>query len=187
MSRGELAPVQAAYQAALEPVGPKGCAVLLVRLFDFARAFNLPANAATMTPIYLDALCDLPPDLLHGAISDAVATWKWHNAMPTPAELRAPVLAELGRRKVELGRLKLAMQRLPAKPRDRSNPADQAAATEAFAAMRAALATAPIRAMERRADDDRPPTDPVEAAKRGRATLTGLTLEQRIQRAQVGG
>ncbi len=187
VGRQDVSAAMAAYDAALTPADLKARAVLIKRLFDFARAFNIPADPAVLSPIYLDALADLPVDLLAEAVKDAVTTWRWHNAMPTPAELRAPISAELGRRKRERGRLQLALQRLPAKPRDRSSVADQQAAHRAFAEIRQNIAAVPpVRVMERRRNDHREPGDTQHAVKRGREMLTGLSLDERVKRATGG-
>lgn len=173
------------YDAAMLPASVQARTVLVKPLLDFARAHNVPCDAKALSAIYLDGLADLPVDLLEQAVGATISTWRWHNAMPTPAEIREHVAAELGRRKRERGRLQL-VRRLPMPPpRDRTDPVEQAQAEAAFAAMRAEIAAAPpLQVVERRRDDDREPTPISDSIRRGRGVLTGLTLEQRVERAE---
>ena len=55
------------------------------------------ARWATMVPLYLDALGDLPADLLHEAVLRCI---RHHQRfMPTPAEIRAQISSDLEHRR----------------------------------------------------------------------------------------
>lgn len=163
-----------ALAAACQPAGPMAAAVILDSLLAFARGFNIPVpDAKAVTDAYLDGLADLPADLLQQAVRHARGNWKWGNRLPTPAEVKEPIAEELSRRTRELAQARIAVRKLPKETfRDRTNPADQAAAAEAFAAMRAKLAEAPpMQRVELRPDDGKEPDDPREALRRGREAL----------------
>lgn len=195
--------LQAQFDAALAPADGKAFAVQIDRLFRRARLWriDLPQQArnaagvpigpdpiAEMVEDYRADLGHLPADLLEKCITWACQNWRNGFRLPMPSELLEPVAADLARRKRERMKLGVVALKISHQPRDRSNPVDDAAAREAFAAMKANIAAAaPVRMMERRQDDGREPEDVQRAVKRGTATLTGLSLEERIQRAGNGG
>jgi hypothetical protein len=93
-------------------------AVLVARIFDFARTFGLAnPDAGMATKFYRDALADMPQDLLSRAVSDICREWKWGNKIPLPADLRNQVERELTQRKVDLSRLELVASRVVARSR----------------------------------------------------------------------
>jgi len=114
LTRDRLQAAIDAQQALLEPADIKAFAVLVAKIFEFARTFGL-ANPDTeaATKFYREALSDLPPDLLQRAVSDVVREWKWGNKIPLPADIRNQVEAELTARKVMLVRLEMAEKRAP--------------------------------------------------------------------------
>lgn len=192
--------LRAAFDAALMPADPRAFAVQIDRLFAKARLWRIdlpqqerdrtgkpigPDPVAEMAEGYRRDLGHLPADLLEQAVTWACQHWRNSFRLPMAGDLLETVSAILAQRKRD--RMKLDVVGLKVShrpPRDRSNPADQAAAAAAFEAMRAALAKSAVRVMERKADDDLVPADPHAAAARGRAMLTGLTLDQRIERAR---
>lgn len=102
-----------AQRASLAPTEAKAFAVLIERLFAFARTFGIAnPDAAEATRFYRDTLGDLPPDLLERAIATICRDWKWGHKLPLPADVRAAVVDELVRRKVTLGRLEVVAAKL---------------------------------------------------------------------------
>lgn len=90
--------------APLSPQNPKAIAVLLKPLIDL---HGEPRNWATAAPLYLDALKDIPPELLAVAVRDQVLRNPY---FPKPAELRAAItdeLADYRRRRDEARRPRL--------------------------------------------------------------------------------
>lgn len=67
----------------------KAIAVLLKPLIDLHGA---PRNWATAAPLYLQALADIPPELLAVAVKHAIMSNPY---FPKPAELRASITDEL--------------------------------------------------------------------------------------------
>lgn len=94
----------------LEPASPEAFAVALDKLFAFARAFNVPADAAVLTPLYRDGLVDLPSDLLVEAVARVTRSWKWGNRLPMPGDLRAAVEPEMFERVRTHGRHRVALR-----------------------------------------------------------------------------
>lgn len=93
--------------SATRPSTPNGraIAVLLKPLIDL---HGEPRNWATSAPLYLDALKDIPPELLAVAVRYAVMSNPY---FPKPAELRASIVDELTeyrRKRDEARRPKLA-------------------------------------------------------------------------------
>lgn len=94
----------------LEPASPEAFAVALDKLFAFARAFNVPADAAVLTPLYRDGLVDLPSDLLVEAVARVTRSWKWGNRLPMPGDLRASIEPEMFERVRTHGRHRVALR-----------------------------------------------------------------------------
>lgn len=82
----------------------------LDKLFAFARAFNVPADAVVLTPLYRDGMVDLPADLLLEAVTRVTRSWKWGNRLPMPGDLRAAVEPEMFERVRAHGRHKIAFR-----------------------------------------------------------------------------
>ncbi len=103
-----------AQRALLQPVEAAAFAVLIDRLFAFARTFGL-ANPDTTaaTGFYRQALKDIPADLVAKAVERVCRGWKWGHKIPLPADLYGAVSDELTRRKKELAQLEQALLRLP--------------------------------------------------------------------------
>ena len=116
-----LAAALAAAGERLRPASPEAFATLISRLLDFAVAFakgRFSADAAEATAqkraavaFYRQDLGDLPADLLEQAVRAATAAWIYPG-LPTPAEVRACVSAEMSRRRVEVARLQLVLGRV---------------------------------------------------------------------------
>lgn len=87
-------------EALNEPVDPKALAVLLLKSL---KLWKLPEDWDDIAPFYREALADVPVDLVQSALKHLRLTLKW---FPKPCELRAPVEAELQRRRDLLRRLK---------------------------------------------------------------------------------
>lgn len=190
-----LAVLTARYDAALVPASPQAFGVAIDRLFRRARLWRIPlpqkAHPDDIDPIaemvadYRADIGHLPADLLDAAITWACREWCNGFRLPMPSELLAQVSGDLARRQRERMKLGVAALKLEQRPRDRSDRADQTRADAAFATMRAEIAAAPpLQVVERRRDDDRDPAPVSDSIRRGRAALTGLTLEQRVERAE---
>lgn len=67
----------------------RAIAVILKPLIDL---HGEPKNWATAAPLYIDALSDIPPELLHKAVKYAIAS---NPFFPKPADLRASIVDEL--------------------------------------------------------------------------------------------
>lgn len=108
-----IADAIAGYDRALVPADARAFAVTIDRLFAFARVFGL-GNPDTRAAVgfYRQALADVPPDLLAEAVRRIVGAWRWGHKLPLPADLRATIADELGRRKVERARLRMAADKL---------------------------------------------------------------------------
>lgn len=83
----------------------KTLAVLLVQTL---RLWKLPDDWDDIAPFYREALEDLPADLAQAALKHCRLTMRW---FPKPADIRAPIEAELRRRKDVLRRLRTMEQK----------------------------------------------------------------------------
>jgi hypothetical protein len=80
------------------------------RLTMFSHAFNISVDqVGNALKLYKVTLGHLPSDLLGRAVKTALGRWKWHNAMPTPAELEEPVRDEWAARVRIRARLDMAV------------------------------------------------------------------------------
>lgn len=82
------------------PIDGKTLAVLLVQT---CKIWNPPEDWDDIAQFYREALEDVPLDLVQSALKHLRLTLKW---FPKPCELRAPIDAELRRRRDVLRRLK---------------------------------------------------------------------------------
>jgi hypothetical protein len=82
------------------PIDPKALAVLLLKTL---KLWRLPEDWDDIAPFYRDALADAPLDLVQAALRHVRLTLKW---FPKPCELRAPIEAELERRRNLLRRIR---------------------------------------------------------------------------------
>jgi hypothetical protein len=87
-------------EALTTAVDGKTLAVLLMQTF---KIWNPPDDFDDTAPFYREALEDVPLDLVQAALKHLRQTLKW---FPKPCELRAPIEAELRRRRDVLRRLK---------------------------------------------------------------------------------
>ena len=87
-------------EALNHPVDPKTLAVLLLKSL---KLWKLPEDWDDIAPFYREALADVPVDLVQSALKHLRLTLKW---FPKPCELRAPIEAELQRRRDLLRRIK---------------------------------------------------------------------------------
>lgn len=149
--------------AALAPVDPEELLVLLGRT---AKIWKLPDDWDETAEFYAEALEDLPRDLVHSALKHCRLSLKW---FPKPSELRAPVEAELQRRRDVLRRLRLMEQKARlgdvAAPVLRAVPtAEQKAEAEAMAEeARRVLAEVSLKRVPARSDDERGPVSLADA------------------------
>ena len=88
-------------EALTRPVDGKTLAVLLMQSF---KIWNPPEDWDDIAQFYREALEDVPLDLVQSSLKHLRLTLKW---FPKPCELRAPIDAELRRRRDVLRRLKL--------------------------------------------------------------------------------
>jgi hypothetical protein len=85
-------------------------AVLLKPLIDL---HGEPRNWATAVPLYVEALADIPPELLAKAVSLAISG---NPFFPKPAELRASIADELEHHRWRQQRERLAALPMPPEP-----------------------------------------------------------------------
>ena len=84
---------------ALRPATGEAFAVIIDRLFRFAETFSVKdAGIREAMKFYAEALDDIPPDLLVKAVDSVVRNYKYGHRMPPPADLRAVVDEDLGKR-----------------------------------------------------------------------------------------
>lgn len=85
----------------LAPAPQKAWDAVTDKLTVFTMSFiNVPTEAlAGALSIYRAALGHLPTDLLVLAAGRAMRNWRWHNAMPTPAEIEETVIEEMSARR----------------------------------------------------------------------------------------
>lgn len=93
-------------KAAVEPIDPRSLAVMLERTLD---VWTLPPNWDDVAEFYVEALEDVPLDLVHSALKHLRMTIKW---FPKPCELRSSVTLELDRRRHVLRRLEVMAQKV---------------------------------------------------------------------------
>jgi len=111
---------QAWVDRALAPATPEMWARVSDRLTVFTMAFNIATpNLVAAINLYKLAMADLPADLLASAFNSTIKSWKWHNAMPTPAEILAHVSEEMGERKRFQATLNQALRRADLEAQDR--------------------------------------------------------------------
>jgi hypothetical protein len=109
-SKGKLLAAKAWMDTYTEPAGDDAWTAASDRLTLFSHAFNIRLETlAKALKLYRLALSHLPPDLLMRAVRAAIGAWKWHNSMPTPAELEAPVKQEYAARLIGKSRLGMAL------------------------------------------------------------------------------
>ena len=65
--------------------------------------YGVPDNWNSTAIFYLEAVEDLPLDLLEKALKHIRMNLKW---FPKPCEIRSPVAADLGKRKAIIGKIK---------------------------------------------------------------------------------
>lgn len=98
------------------PVDAKSFAVLVQPILDFAVIFGKASlsqsHREAAVEAYRKALGDLPADLLSQAVDASIKSWIYPG-LPTPAEIRGHVSAEMSKRQIENGRVRMAIQRLP--------------------------------------------------------------------------
>lgn len=87
-------------EAAVRPVDAKTLAVLLAQSL---KVWKLPEDWDDIAPFYREAFEDVPLDLVQSALKHCRMTIKW---FPKVSELRAPIDAELSRRRDVLRRLR---------------------------------------------------------------------------------
>lgn len=87
-------------EAAVRPIEGKALAVLLAQSL---KVWKLPEDWDDVAPFYREAFEDVPLDLVQSALKHCRMTIKW---FPKVSELRAPIDAELRRRRDVLRRLK---------------------------------------------------------------------------------
>ncbi len=84
-----------------EPVGVEHAAVMIEQTVALWND-RTPKNWSDIADFYLEAVEDMPPDLLDEALREVRLNSRF---FPTPADIRAPVLARLERRKRTRDRL----------------------------------------------------------------------------------
>jgi hypothetical protein len=99
----------------LEPASSPQMAVGIAKLLDFARAFGITnaegSQVRSMAEFYRQGFEDVPGDLVLLACERASREWRWGNRMPLPADLKAMISEELGRRRVVQARIRSAMMK----------------------------------------------------------------------------
>ncbi len=93
-------------------------AVILKPLIDL---HGEPRNWATAAPLYVEALADIPPQILSIAVKHAIA---FNSFFPKPAELRASVTGELANYRRRRDEAALRASALP-EPEPAPPPSDE--------------------------------------------------------------
>ena len=94
----------------LAPTDPKALAVQLVQTLDL---YGLPENWGRIAKFYLEALADVPADLVAETMRTARMTLKW---FPKPSELRDCIPEEARRRRLALARMRVALTNAKSEP-----------------------------------------------------------------------
>lgn len=161
----------------LTRVSPQELGVLLAKT---AKVWPTPADWNETAEFYVEALEDMPADLVHSALKHCRLTLKW---FPKPAELREPVQRELERRQTVLRRLKAMQQRAKlgdvAAPVLRAVrlPAETEAAERAAEQARAVLDNTTLKRVPGYSED-RKQRDPVSLAAAVEATERALAARR---------
>lgn len=146
------------------------------------KIWNPPDDFDDTAPFYREALEDVPLDLVHAALKHVRQTLKW---FPKPCELRAPIEAELRRRRDMLRRLRLMEQKVrlgdvePPVLRAVRSPEETAAVVEAAEKTRQVLANTSLKRVPGY-DEDRKEARPVSLRDAYKATKLkpGAWLDQ---------
>lgn len=139
-------------QASLEPAAVQDLAVAFGKLVEWIEAYGivpLPedpvlrrSKIAKITRRYADDLGGLPGDLLVRAVRDVTRRWTFRT-LPLPGDFQRVVADELGRRKLVLARMELALsigkfeQPTESVPCEEHTPAAQAHVADLVARFRA--------------------------------------------------
>jgi hypothetical protein len=91
-----------AVESSLTPMDQKGLAMLLVQTLNL---YGAPENWAAIADFYLEALADVPADLVPQTMKNVRMTCKW---FPKPSEFRDAVPEDFRRRRLALARLRVA-------------------------------------------------------------------------------
>lgn len=141
MTAAQLSTAITALSEAMKPAAPKVFAGAMADLLKFLAAFGVATtHAQTVQMAYLDALGDLPEDLLALAIQRTKRSLDNSYRMPLPAEIRRHVASELGERRSLMTKAQHALPRAKelAKREEarRRNPAPPEAVEAALAKFR---------------------------------------------------
>ena len=118
-SKAKLIQAQAWVTRALTPAPPEVWAHIADRLTMFTMAYNVGTKDLTgALTLYGQLLAHLPADLLALAFRRCMGTWKWHNSMPTPAEVEEHVEEEMAARRTLQGCLVSAMRQADKEAQD---------------------------------------------------------------------
>jgi hypothetical protein len=158
-------------EALLRPVDGKTLAVLLTQSF---KIWNPPEDWGDIAQFYREAMEDVPVDLVQSSLKHLRLTLKW---FPKPSELRAPIEAELRRRRDILRRLKLMEQKArlgdvePPSLRAVPTPEQKAEAEAIAAKTREVLDSVELKRVPARTDDERAPVSLADAYAATKAAL----------------
>ncbi len=94
-------------QVGLQPMDRRELAVKLDKTLTLWAA---PEGFEVTAEFYLEALEDLPADLVEAALKQVRMTYRYPS-MPKPADFRSAVVAELGRRQRQARKLEIAITR----------------------------------------------------------------------------
>ena len=98
-------------RSALQPATADAFAVIIDRLFRFAETFAIKdAGIREAMRFYVEALDDVPLDLLERAVDNVVRNYKYGHRMPPPADLRAAVEQDMTSRANALARIETAQK-----------------------------------------------------------------------------
>lgn len=111
-------------RAAVVPVTTKALAVLLAKT---AKLWKLPEEWDDIAEFYVEALDDVPLDLVQSALKHVRLNSKW---FPKPSEIRASVTLELDRRRHVLRRIEVMEQKMKRGDVERQEPWQPASAED---------------------------------------------------------
>lgn len=100
-----LTALRAEATRSLVPAAAEEMAVFLELLAQTGQALRWPAMPSGAARIYVEALNDIPADLLALALHRLKREWKWPR-MPSPADIRESIADDMGTRKLRLTRLR---------------------------------------------------------------------------------
>ena len=109
--------LEAALAEADSGLVPIDVKTLTVEIDRTLALWAVPDNWSETAPFYLEALADVPPDLVAVALRSLRRHRRW-NTFPKPADLFAPIEDDLAQRRAERNRIAAALAKARREPPD---------------------------------------------------------------------